>query len=265
MFINNHNLNELVIIQKKFIPNYIEKCKIFQIEPRKMKFYSQQNEDKYIIQYLLKKKITDGVFLELGACNGVLYSNTKTLEDYFGFSGILIEPQKEFYEKLKVNRPKCECYNYAISNSGEEYIEFIGNDPTAGILDNLNTDLTNKNWASYEVKNKKLKDILANSKFNYVDFMIIDVEGGELEVLKSIDFSFPIFCIIIEADSNNQKKNIEFGKILYKNNFRYIVRQRGNEVWINKDYFRKHLFNIPKTELYYYPKQEKKYSIGKMF
>lgn len=36
--------------------------------------------------------------------------------------------------------------------------------------------------------------------------MIIDVEGGELSLLKSINFTFPIFCIIIEASSEQQEK-----------------------------------------------------------
>ena len=52
-----------------------------------------------------------------------------------------------------------------------------------------------------------MKDILHNSKFNYIDFMITDVEGSELSLLKSINFVFPIFCIIIEAHSGEQEKN----------------------------------------------------------
>ena len=61
-----------------------------------------------------------------------------------------------------------------------------------------------------------MKNILHNSKFNYIDFMIIDVEGSELSLLKSIDFVFPIFCIIIEAHSGEQEKNKIFGNYLKK-------------------------------------------------
>ena len=63
-----------------------------------------------------------------------------------------------------------------------------------------------------------MKDILRNSKFRYIDFMIIDVEGSELTLLESIDFSFDIFCIIIEAHSNQQEKNKIFGNYLKKMN-----------------------------------------------
>jgi hypothetical protein len=51
---------------------------------KNVRFYSQQDEDKYIIQYLLKNKIDDGTYLEIGACDGLLYSNTKTLDKLGG-------------------------------------------------------------------------------------------------------------------------------------------------------------------------------------
>jgi len=246
MYKINKGLREWHIDMQSFIKEFLNKCNIFDINPRDVKFYSQQDEDKYIIQYLLKEKITDGTFLEIGACDGVLYNNTKTLEDYFKFNGILIEPQLNFFKNLKKNRnsDKNEIYNYAVSNSDEEYIEFIGDNAEAGIVKNINTNLTKfKHWKSYKVKNIKMKEILQKSSFNYIDFMIIDVEGSELELLKSIDFSFPIFCIIIEAHSNEQEKNKIFGNFLKSNGFTYKERQRGNEVWLNKNYFRKHLFN----------------------
>lgn len=246
MYKLNRGLREWSLDMDSFIKEFLNKCKIFNINSRDVKFYSQQDEDKYIIQYLLKEKIDDGTFLEIGACDGVLYNNTKTLEDHFGFSGILIEPQINFFQELKKNRnlKKNELYNYAVSNSDSKFIEFVGNNAEGGILENINTDLRKyKKWESYKVKNIKMKEILEKSNFNYIDFMIIDVEGGELELLKSIDFSFPIFCIIIEAHSSEQEKNKIFGDFLKSKGFTYKERQRGNEVWLNKNYFRKQFFN----------------------
>lgn len=206
-------------------------------------FHAQQDEDKYIIQYLLKDKITDGVFLEVGGCDGVLYSNTKTLEDYFGFSGILIEPQPQYYTQLVRNRPKCENYNCAISSSDDSV--FIGDNAEGGLVRTLNEVVKHRFpwWKPYTVKNMKLSDILNNSRFKYIDFMFVDVEGGELELLKTIDFRFDIFCIIVEAHSDAQEKNKLVGDLLTTNGFTFKERQRGNEIWINHSYFRKHLFN----------------------
>lgn len=247
MYVYKNELKEWNLNEKLFSKEFKKKCKIFDIKPETVKFYSQQDEDKYIIQYLLKDKITDGTFLEIGACDGVLYNNTKTLEDYFNFNGILIEPQPNFFNNLKKNRnnKNNELYNCAVSNNDVEFIEFIGNNAEGGILNNNNTNpIKFKNLQSYKVKNMKMKNILNNSKFKYIDFMIIDVEGSELSLLKSIDFSFPIFCIIIEAHSTEKLKNKEFGDYLKNNGFTFKERQRGNEVWLNLNYFRKHLFNV---------------------
>ena len=245
MYKINGNLKEWHLEPSVFYLRFIDVCKSFNIQTYNVQFYSQQDEDKYIIQYLLKEPIKDGTFLEVGGCDGVLFSNTKTLEDHFGFTGILIEPQQEFYSKLFKNRPNCKCYNYAISNSDETDIEFVGDNAEGGIKSLLNTDDSKfPEWQSYKVKNKKMKDIIKDSGLKHIDFMIIDVEGSELEVLKSIDFSFPIFCIIIEADSRQQEKNKIFGEYLKSNGFKFKERQRGNEVWINYNCHRKGLFNV---------------------
>jgi FkbM family methyltransferase len=247
MYKYTKGLKEWTIDKDAFLKEFIKKCELFNINPRNVKFYSQQNEDKYIIQYLLKNKIEDGTYLEIGACDGILYNNTKTLEDYFGFKGILIEPQPKFFSDLKKYRSteNNELYNCAVTNNDSFEIEFIGDTAEGGIIDSINTDLTKyNNWDTYKVKNRKMKDILNESKFNYIDFMIIDVEGSELLLLESIDFNFPIFCIIIEAHSNEQEKNKIFGNFLKNNGFTFKERQRGNEIWLNHNYFRKHLFNL---------------------
>lgn len=247
MYKINRGLREWSLDINLFMPEFIKKCELFNINPQNVKFYSQQDEDKYIIQYLLKEKINDGTYLEIGACDGLLYSNTKTLEDFFNFKGILIEPQEKLFNNIKNNRSieKNELYNCAITNNDTSTISFIGDNPEAGVVNNINTNLNRFQWWSeYKVQNKKMKDILHNSQFTYIDFMIIDVEGSELSLLKSIDFTFPIFCIIIEAHSGEQEKNKIFGNFLNDNGFTFKERQRGNEVWLNYNYFRKHLFNV---------------------
>ena len=70
----------------------------------KKTFYSQQGEDFFIFRNFINLKRSDGIFLELGACDGLLYSNTFFFEKELDFKGILIEPIKEFYDKLIVNR-----------------------------------------------------------------------------------------------------------------------------------------------------------------
>jgi len=120
--------------------SFKEALKTVQPNNTPIQFYSQQDEDKYLLQFAIGNRlIPDGTFLELGACDGVLYSNTKMLQDHFGFTGVLIEPVPRLFNDLEKNRgPNAKCYNYAISNSGEDSVQFIGNNPCAGIVDTIN-------------------------------------------------------------------------------------------------------------------------------
>ena len=99
MYKYNRGLHEWHLDMEPFKKELIKKCKKFNINSP-VCFYSQQDEDKYIIQYILKDKIEDGIYLEIGAMDGIQYSNTKTLEDYFNFTGILIEPQKKYFDLM---------------------------------------------------------------------------------------------------------------------------------------------------------------------
>ena len=64
-------------------------------------YYSQQGEDLFIYRNFINKNDNkDGIFLELGACDGHVYSNTKFFEDKLNFKGILIEPEKEIIMKI---------------------------------------------------------------------------------------------------------------------------------------------------------------------
>lgn len=245
MYRDNRGLREWSIDENMFRTAFTQRCNDFNILPGSVQFYSQQDEDKYIIQYILKTKITDGTYLEIGGCDGVLYSNTKTLEDHFGFSGIIIEPQPHYFQKLKKNRPNNKCYNCAVSNSDDKYIKFIGDNAEGGINNTINTNIARFGWTTtYNVENKKMAEVITNSGLSYIDIMSIDVEGGEFNLLQSIDFTFPIYCIIIEAHSGEQKKNAIFGNYLKNQGFIFHERQRGNEIWINPNYFRRHLFQL---------------------
>ena len=55
-----------------------------------MKFYSQCGQDKWAYENLFKNK-NDGFFIEIGADDGIHFSNTKFFED-LGWNGICIEP-----------------------------------------------------------------------------------------------------------------------------------------------------------------------------
>ena len=72
-------------------------------------FYGQGKEDQMMLKYFLQKDGTPlhhGTFIEIGAFDGLKFSNSKFYEDSLGWTGLLIEPHPDTFAKLQLNRPK---------------------------------------------------------------------------------------------------------------------------------------------------------------
>lgn len=223
-----------------------------------MRFYSQQNEDKILYEKYLNYK--NGTFIELGAMDGLTYSNSLFFEESLGWNGVLIEPTNQ-YESLIKNRPNCYNFNYAISTVEGE-VEFIGDGAVGGMTEAM-PDWHRKGWkldeqSSFFVKSMPISKIIDQTNISRVDFFSIDVEGAELEVLKTFDWKIPVYLILIEGDytaTEEEKKSWlsnpnsngltvdlsyvervnECTEILISNGFAFIEKIGCNEVWINKN------------------------------
>jgi FkbM family methyltransferase len=224
-----------------------------------MNFYSQQEEDKILFNKYLNYR--DGFFIELGGMDGITYSNTLFFETFLNWTGVLIEPTFSQFEKLKENRKNTYNFNYAISQV-EGLVEFIGDGALGGLTKTM-SDLHRKGWnlddtfSPFSVNGIPISKLLIDLKIERVDLFSIDVEGGELEVLKTYDWTIPTYLILIEGDytsSEDEKKkwmkipnsnglvadqnfidrNNECKEILLSNEFEFIEKIGCNEVWINK-------------------------------
>jgi hypothetical protein len=205
-------------------------------------FYSQQGEDIYVYKNFINKICPDGIFVELGAMDGICFSNTKFFEDELQMSGTLIEPTYKFFYLIN-NRPKCKCYNVAINNTYGP-VKFVGDDATAGLVDTMHEkfkDIWHKNSTEYYVNGEPISSVLEKSNIKYIDFFSIDVEGGEEVVLNTMNFNIPIYVICIELDGHNIDKDERCRKILSDNGFIFDRRLNINEFWVNHNYFRKNI------------------------
>ena len=75
--------------------------------------YGQSNEDLFAEAHFFHN-LHNGTFLELGALDGNLYSNTKFFEDQRGWRGVLVEPNREEFEKIPFYRPEAIAVHAAI-------------------------------------------------------------------------------------------------------------------------------------------------------
>ena len=199
-----------------------------------MKFYGQQQED--VVLYNKYLNYRNGFFIELGAMDGITFSNTKFFEDELEWTGILIEPLVDSFNKLKKNRPNCLNFNVAISEK-QGWAEFLGHDAIAGLVDSMSKTFIDQ-WGIAECKSEVLSvpfyEITRDNPIERVDLFSIDVEGGELGVLKTFDWSIPVYIVLIELDEHNPEKNGECCDLLIKKGFVFDMGIGLNDVWINK-------------------------------
>jgi len=198
-------------------------------------FYSQQKEDEILFEKYLNYR--DGFFIELGAMDGITFSNTKFFEDELGWNGILIEPTGQYNDLIK-NRPNCYNFNYAVSEK-ESDVDFLGYAAIGGLLETMN-DTHKNNWGLDKIQPIKVKsipfyEITKNLDIKKVDLFSIDVEGGEYEVLKTFDWNIQVYLVLIEMDNHNKEKDEKCREFLINKNFEFDMRIGLDEVWIKKE------------------------------
>jgi FkbM family methyltransferase len=211
-------------------------------------YYSQCQEDIFLNEHIFKNK-QNGIYIELGALDGVLYSNTKFFEDTLNWSGILIEPHPDKFILLQQNRPKNFLFNNLISCYTEplEYRYFLDFHAAVSGVENTLSQSHFDNFFDNEyykilpqnklfITPKKLSDIVRETKLTHIDLLSLDVEGHEYEVLKSWDFSIPIDVILIEMLGVEPEKEQLCREILINNNYKFITKYQHNEIFTLNTY-----------------------------
>lgn len=179
-------------------------------------------------------------FVDIGANDGLTCSNTAYFEIDLGWDGICIEPHPEAFIKLKAAR-KSKFYNCCISNEEKEidflvvkgYAEMLSgifNDYDPLHIKRINDELQ-VNGGSKEIikiESKTLSSILEESGINNVDYLSIDTEGSELNVLKGIDFG-KFNINIISVENNGYNDNVK--NYLESCNYEFLCKVCGDEIY----------------------------------
>ena len=182
-------------------------------------FCSQFGQDLFVLNELNFKK--NGFFVEFGATNGINGSNTYLLENKFNWRGILAEPAKIFYNELNKNR---KCFietNLVWKNSKSRLLfheDFAGGLSTIKKFIDHDTQIRKKN-KEYILETISLNDLLV--KYNapkIIDYLSIDTEGSEFNILNNFDFNKYKFRIITCEHNFTPNKN-KIHKLLTKNGY----------------------------------------------
>jgi len=174
---------------------------------------SQLRQDLLVLY--LKNFKRHGYFVEFGATNGVDLSNTYLLETEFEWDGILAEPAIYWHPELKLNR-KATIEEKCVWSSSGDYLKFNEtSNPELSTVDLYsNTDLhksDRKSGSRYIVETISINDLLLKHKApRHIDYLSIDTEGSEFEILSSLDFGKYSFGVITcEHNFTSQREKIK--------------------------------------------------------
>jgi len=165
--------------------------------------YSQNNEQDVIEQYFH----VPGYFLDIGANDGVTLSNTYALQ-LAGWGGVLVEPSEEAFNRIQYNE-KVKIFNVAIGTAdGTCTFHEMGNHLGRGDVSLLSTIKKSelKRWHGTEFKERMTevwtyKTLVKNSPYKVFDFISIDAEGMDFEILEQINLA-GTQMVCIEHNSN---------------------------------------------------------------
>lgn len=204
-------------------------------------YKSQYGQDSWVHEnYFADKK--DGVFLDIGAHDGETLSNTWFFEKELGWVGYCFEPIPAVYEKL-IKKRSCYCENVAVWKEDcsklftiiDGYSEML-----SGITEScpmqhqqrINGEVQQfqQKVTQVDVKCRSINSILAQMN-TPVDFLSIDVEGAEYDILSAINFEKYSINVI---DCENNYEDFRIREFLANRGFAFVARLGIDDIFAKK-------------------------------
>lgn len=192
-----------------------------------MNKYSQYNEEIFLMNYF---KDRSGIVVEIGAADGTNNSNSRRLIEN-GWRALLIEPNTNNFSKIKIlheNNDSVKVENCGCSNITERQTFFIDQNDEFQQLSTFNPKQVEKCKQMYSCEFKesvvdiiKTSEIFERYSIDKIDFLSIDTESFDRNVLLGIDFS----QVNIELICIEDKDAID---ILISNGYQFIYQTIGN-------------------------------------
>jgi FkbM family methyltransferase len=173
---------------------------------------NSQYEEEWILKDFFGDK-RDGVFVDVGANHFQQNSNTYYLEVVMGWSGLAIEPLRQFEPDYLVHRPRTRFRAFFASDVSNEQAKMYmvkGNELVSSV-DRGFTEAFGGKAQEVTVPTVRLSDLLDSEKVTRVDFISIDVELHEPEVLAGFDLQrFRPALACIEAHPQVRQQILDY-------------------------------------------------------
>jgi FkbM family methyltransferase len=212
-------------------------------------YFGGKEQDSWVANEIFNQK-KKGYFIDLASTNGVLENNTFYLEKRLNWKGICIEPNEIFFKQLTRNR-KCICIKTVVSEKCE-VVNFFENGGIGGII-GKSYDNNFKKRAKI-IKSKK--NIFKIKKYNsttlplilkkysspkIIDYLSLDCEGAEYQVLKNFPFNkYKFLSLTVE------RPNKELNKLLFQNGYIFVKNNKADTFYVHKNLQKKINLKIEK-------------------
>tara|TARA_B110000444_G_scaffold254209_1_gene286320 strand:+ start:296 stop:997 length:702 start_codon:yes stop_codon:yes gene_type:complete len=200
---------------------------------------SQLSQDLFALYFSGIKK--NGIFIEIGACDGFQFSNTLKLEKY-GWNGIICEPSPYWLKKMKSRN--CIVSQKAVFDRSGLKLKFDDvekNPDLSGLSLNFDDDANSKLreiTKTTEVETITLDDLIEKDIPNKkIDYISIDTEGSEYEIIKNFDFDKNKVEIFTIEHNFVEKKRDDILKLMISKNYIRVFQNlsKWDDWYIKKD------------------------------
>lgn len=185
---------------------------------------SQLRQDLFVLATLGMRR--NGFFVEFGAADGVYLSNSWLLEKEFGWKGILAEPARTSAESIRRSRSAILETDCVWRATGDKLLFREVDNSEFSTLDDLASADCHKaerrSATTYEVTTVSLNDLLFRHHApQVIDYLSIDTEGSEAEILGAFDFSQHRFRIVT-CEHNYTTEREKIFSIMTANGYRRV-------------------------------------------
>lgn len=206
-----------------------------------MSYYSQWEQDKWLNEHIFHGK-RNGVFIDVGAHDGISCSNSYFFEKNLNWTGICIEPIPEIFQRLQKNRA-CICVegcaynkegkvNFTRMHGYCEMLSGIDEEYNSQHKNRIESELTTMGGTkeNLSVHSYTLDKLCKTHNITEVDYLSIDVEGSEMSVLQGIDWS-SLNIDIIDIEVNYKEDEELITDFLNKQGYTLIKKLTGDNIY----------------------------------
>ena len=177
--------------------------------------YGPGRHSQYVEEWLIRdffRDKRDGFFVDVGASDYKVYSNTYFLEASLGWQGIAIDPLRQFEADYVKYRPRTRFRPFFVSDvSNEQAKLYVGPNSLVTSGDKTFTERWGKNTREETAATITLNDLLDHESVKTFDFLSMDIELSEPKALAGFDIArFHPALVCIEAHPEVRQQILDY-------------------------------------------------------